>query len=147
MIPQKRNIFCIIVHFGSQEDTNLLLRQLCSGPRMPKRVVVVDHARVPLVAPSSVYSVIIEIVRPGRNAGYAAGINVGMEALAGTIEPSDVVVCMNNDIQVSSTVLSHVYEQVHEGVIAGHHIWGVNLFSGRTIQEDFSQHRAWYVLP
>lgn len=143
MIPQKRNIFCVIVHFGLHEPTNTLIAQLLGNSQVPGNIIVIDNGGGdPFLHPDA------QVVSDGRNHGYAGGINIGIDMLWGVnTQPQDIVICMNNDVEVAPNTLQQVEGSVTGGMLAGHHVWGINVCTGRTIPRDYAQRHPWYVLP
>ena len=131
MIPQSRKIFGLTVHYGDPVQTRALVESLLRGLVTPEHVVVVDHDPSPFEYESDR----VTVVRPETNAGYGAGIQTGLGVLISRrIDPMSIVVCINNDAQVSPTVLKHVSEffdtQEVEGLV-GARMGVVNLITGR----------------
>jgi len=103
MIPQNRKYFVIIVHHGNPQHTNVAITSLTSGRKAPHGIMVVNNGDKPYNVPATDH---IWIVRPPRNYGYAAGLNVGLGALlAHGVTEHDIVVCMNNNIEVQADTL------------------------------------------
>ena len=97
MIPQNRNFFVIIVHFGDPNTTTQAVASLLSPTSAPAKILVIDHGTKPLKLSFSPQQVIV--VRPHSNEGYAAGCNLGLGWLGQQgAKPDDIVVCMNNDL-------------------------------------------------
>lgn len=125
------NIFCIIVHFGLQETTDRLIRQLLAGSRIPDRILVIDNT--------------------SDNRGYAAGINRGIrELVLSGGQDQDVILCCNNDLQVSRTTIA----QLHQWwltqaplTLAAHQLGWVNLLTGRSYIGRKPHLPAWCVWP
>ncbi|MFH1354252.1 MAG: glycosyltransferase family 2 protein [bacterium] len=133
MCPQTRKYYTIIVHYGSSGSTNAALASLANCQLPPDDIIVVDNARQLYNSPENVKH---RLIRPGRNTGYAGGINTGIGALAsrGAAE-DDIVVVMNNDISIPSGAFRKLRKwwQTHPadsllGVSGGH----INLRTGRT---------------
>ncbi|MBI3420661.1 MAG: glycosyltransferase, partial [Candidatus Sungbacteria bacterium] len=132
MIPQIRKTFVITVHFGLSQKTDTLLASLMAGKLVPDRVVVIDHAPTPYQPQTSFPNV--TIVRPEANKGYAAGINSGLGwLLAKGAGAHDIVICLNNDAEVSAQSLEKIQAWVGQGqhLIAGPTSGIVNLLTGR----------------
>ena len=107
MNPQKRKYYVVIVHYGSPRRTKQALASISTSLVPPNEVIVVDHAVQPLNdeaqrgrhggmnAPARI------VIRPEKNRGFAAGVNLALGALlARGAQGSDIVVVMNNDVTV-----------------------------------------------
>lgn len=133
MIPQKRDIFCIIVHYGALQQTHDLVASLLKGKVAPNGVIVVNHGPA---GDEAVYpDPRVQIVAPEHNEGYAAGINIGLGVLLGrSVAPESIVICMNNDIEISDGTMHQVqqwWSEHPEPAMAGSKAGTVNLFTGR----------------
>jgi GT2 family glycosyltransferase len=85
----------VVVHFGDPQPTAACLAALRADPSACHRhIVVVDNAGnlTDSVADDAM------VVRPGRNLGFGAGANAGVEALGRGA--SDTLVVLNNDVEV-----------------------------------------------
>lgn len=103
MNPQTRKYYIIIVHHGPPAITQRALDALAKSTALPEKVIVVDQAARPLTATGSN----LHLLRPGRNSGYAAGLNTGLRALASlSARPTDIVLMMNNDVLLAPRALS-----------------------------------------
>ena len=116
IIPQRRSIIVIIVHFGNKKDTENLVDSLKGGTRPPDTIVVIDN----------------DI----DNIGYIAGLRAGvLESRKGGYRPNDMLILLNNDIQVGITFVSDIEEwwNAHgsENMIAGPAMGTLSLLSGR----------------
>lgn len=140
MIPQTRKYHAIIVHFGRDKTTKTLVEQLTSGEKIPDHIIVVDHAQNPFRIENQGK---VRVVRPEKNAGYGAGINLGLGVLAGLgISREDIVIALNNDVQVSLQSLTRIeawWGSHPNAKLAGIHLGQVNLITGRAeIDSTFS---------
>lgn len=132
MIPQPPRLAVITVHYGDPRITTDALTALWHSSRPPDRVIIIDHARQPLSLPSHPNQ---QTIRPAGNAGYAAGLNIGL-GMVFSAKPADedIVVCMNNDALVSPHTLARVLEYCHRAAqpaLVGAR-WGVvNPLTGR----------------
>lgn len=133
MIPQRRYIFCIVVHFGSKSSTDTLIRDLLAQESPVQRIFVVDHADESYAPLSGAERV--EVIRPKANKGYAAGVNVGLRAVKKYgAAPEDIVVCCNNDVRMASKVTTRIVraaQQWRVPTLACARMGYVNLFTGR----------------
>ena len=108
MIPQIRKYHVVTVHFGKEETTKTLIGQLLSGEKIPDSVVVIDHAQKPLIIENRDQ---VRLIRPEKNVGYGAGINLGLGVLTGLgISQEDIVIALNNDVEVSPQSLARLEE-------------------------------------
>lgn len=122
--------YCIIlVHFGAPAATDRALSALFSSTQTPTKTVIIDHAHQPY---STALSYPLTIIRPTKNMGYAAGVNVGLGFLVSkNLAKHDLVIAMNNDAVVSPTTLSQLqFPSVPTlvGCRGGH----LNYLTGRT---------------
>ena len=133
MIPQKRNIFCVVVHFGSKSTTDASIRDFLDQTNAAAAIVVVDHGKEPYVVPRGINGV--QVVRPAQNKGYAAGINEGLRVVAlHNPLPEDLVVCCNNDVRVQRDTLKRIvstWPKKPAHVLAAATMGYVNLVTGR----------------
>ena len=104
-VPPMR-IVAVLVHYGEPSRTMEAVRALQQSARPPDAVVVVDN--------SSDFPDVdgIDVARPGRNVGYGAGANLGVERARA--DGADAVLLMNNDCIVDGDALLRL-EQVMEG--------------------------------
>lgn len=117
IIPQRRSIIVIIVHFGSKKDTEKLVELLKGGTRPPDTIVVVDNTI--------------------DNVGYIAGLRAGvLTSRKEGYRPNDVLILLNNDLQVEPGFVSEVERwwsaRGSDAMLAGPTIGRLSLFSGRT---------------
>ena len=131
MSQLQRALHVVIVHYGDPQTTQATLAALQGGTRQPESILVVDHAAEPFSRQKGV-----ELVRPTDNAGYGAGINVGLGALLGHgVSEDDIVVAMNNDATVSEHALAKLmewWEDHFQPALAGPVGGAVNLLTGRS---------------
>lgn len=131
MIPQNRRYFIIIVHYGEPPSTDRAVASLINNSINPNTIVVIDHAERPYQASDHV-----RVIRPERNRGYGAGLNMGLGILLTTdISRNDIVVCMNNDVSLSGDGIRQLrqwWQQRSENAIIGAVGGVVNLLNGRT---------------
>lgn len=132
VIPQKRSLFAILVHFGPHEATNRAIASLASGTVVPNQIIVVDHADTPYHAPGSS----IAIVRPRENSGYAEGIIEGLGAAQELgIQAQDICFVLNNDAKVSrhsvQKILAWWEEHGSPNMLAGAIYGKISRWSGR----------------
>lgn len=150
MIPQIRKYFILIVHYGNVATTNTLVTTLLASAASPEKIIVVDHADVP--TKFSFSSSKVQIIRPEENSGYAGGVNIGLGILlAEKIVRDDIVVCCNNDVQITPETLSQLsqwWQDNPEPALAGVKGGHVNLCTGRaTLNPDYSLLPTHYLLP
>lgn len=153
MIPQSseggRRVFAIIVHHGPSYQTIRLVRQLASGIGVPRKIIVVDHGEQQLQLEHNDSSVCV--VRPTHNRGYGAGINIGLGVLtAADVQSDDIVVCMNNDVVVSSDTIEKVGRWWHDHpkpALIGAKAGAVNLLTGRTKITNYELRMTNYETP
>lgn len=133
MIPQTKKYFILIVHHGVEDPTNKLVETLLTGSHRPQKIIVVDHADQPFYG--SISHPHLQIIRPTMNAGYAAGLNIGLGMLLNEgVAATDIVVGMNNDVEVTSDTLAQLadwWEQHPGPALVGTKAGSVNLFTGR----------------
>lgn len=133
MIPQARKYHALIVHFGRDDTTKTLIEQLTSGEKKPDQIIVVDHAQNPFRIENQEK---VRVVRPEKNAGYGAGINLGLGVLAGLgISREDIVIALNNDVRFHHQSLARIeaWWGSHPNTkLAGIHMGQVNLLTGRS---------------
>ncbi|MEX1997374.1 MAG: glycosyltransferase [Candidatus Andersenbacteria bacterium] len=140
--PQKRQCFVILVHYGAAHVTQNAIRALERSSAPPAKIIIVDHGPTPLTLPPSPH---YQILTPENNAGYGAGVNLGLGALVSTgAQGSDIVVIMNNDVHVYPDTVAklHTWWAAHlqptlagavieEGHSAIHGGGRVNMWTGR----------------
>ena len=131
MPHSSRALRVLVVHYGDPPTTQSALAALQASTRQPESVLVVDHAAEPFPEQDGV-----ELIRPKGNAGYGAGINIGLGALLGHgVSENDIVVAMNNDAIVSPHALADLMEwwEAHpQPALAGPVGGAVNLLTGRS---------------
>jgi GT2 family glycosyltransferase len=147
MIPQIRKYFVITVHFGPPNTTDKLLHSLAGNTELPDKVIVVDHALEPYKPP--VVSMNIQTIRPERNEGYAAGINLAFGTLLSqSTGADDIVICLNNDVVVEKDTIKNIKEwwQAHSApVLAGSTAGILNLLTGRSVlTSHMPSHVPWW---
>ena len=90
----------VVVHYGDPEPTHACVRSLAAdASACSRRVVVMDNAGDFEAGTGGA----VEVVRTGRNLGFGAAANVGVERLGAG--PHDALVVLNNDIEVASGFL------------------------------------------
>jgi len=133
MIPQTRDIFLVVVHYGPHQPTELLLRSAVTGSILPKKIVVVDNGGGPRQFSTS--NPLVKVVYPKENGGYAAGITTGLGVfISEGVATDDIVVCMNNDVQLADNTLEVIlnnWRSLEEQSVIGAAAGCVNLFTGR----------------
>ena len=108
MNPQIRKYWAIIVHFGSPEPTNASLDAMYGGVDHLDGVIIVNNSKEDFQTTNHPRCT---TVNPGKNLGYAGAIRVGLGALvAQGVNPSDIVICMNNDVLVGDNTIADVKE-------------------------------------
>lgn len=132
MIPQERDIFCIIVHFGAKEPTDKLVRGLAVGDVVPRHIIIVDHSDQPYQSNARIS---MHVVRETGNRGYAAGVNTGLAAAVKLgARPQSIIIVCNNDVSVEPYTLASLQEwwrDRRQPLLAAHRIGYVNLITGR----------------
>lgn len=107
----------VVVHFGDPGPTTACLAALRADQSACRRqVVVVDNAG----DLAEGVAVDATVVRPGRNLGFGAGANAGVEALARGA--TETVVVLNNDVEIVDGFLDAAAATVSEpgvGVAGG----------------------------
>ncbi|MDP3997225.1 MAG: glycosyltransferase family 2 protein [bacterium] len=108
MIPQCRQLYAIIVHYQNLAQTEQTICSLCRGSVVPDRIIVVDQNPTKKFQHKSDTCPVL-VIRPQKNSGYAAGINLGLgAAYGGGIKPEDIVLCMNDDVSVLPDALERM---------------------------------------
>lgn len=134
MNPQTAKYYVILVHFGSPKPTDQALYTLLTGQKTPTEVIIIDHAHQPY---SWNGSQPVSVLRPQQNAGYGAGVNIGLGfLLKRKLAEHDIVIVMNNDVVVGPTTLSlltthYSLQPTHYGLV-GVRGGRIKWFSGRT---------------
>jgi GT2 family glycosyltransferase len=106
-----RQTRAIVVHYGDPALTVRALASLTRGKVRPGLIVVVDNGPEGMeFGPESVAAVASEVilVRPGRNTGFAGGVQLGLRA-AGPIETRHVWL-FNNDAEAEPDALAELIE-------------------------------------
>lgn len=85
----------IIVHYGDVGLTQRAVASVLSGSERPGLIVVVDNGPGEYPEPEGGSAVRLIVARPGRNAGFAGGVAIGLESLSQ--DPSGLVWLLNND--------------------------------------------------
>ena len=90
----------VVLDYDQAEITRRCLRSIASGATPPNRVVLVENGpSVDLDSDDAIASLSVEVLRPGRNIGAAAGRNIGINELLS--DPVvDRVVLLDNDTVV-----------------------------------------------
>lgn len=133
--PQNPRFWVILVHFGDAKPTLQALSSLLHGTLPPHRIVIIDHALHPLfLAAASNHH--MRLIRPQRNEGFAAGVNVGLGFFASAgAQGHDVIIVMNNDVTVYPDTLATLrawWQEYCPTGIVGVERRAINLFTGRT---------------
>ena len=133
IIPQKRSIIVIIVHFGSAESTEKLVHAIINGLRPPDQILIVDHDPIPYKNDNKR----IVCIRPAENRGYIAGLRIGVRTSIATEE--SLLVLLNNDIAVTDHFLTTIESWWKKSggplILAGPHIALLSRFTGRAFVE------------
>lgn len=146
IIPQRRSVFAIFVHFGPSDTTNEAVATLLRGSVSPAAVIVVDHGEAVFTS-----SLPITIVRPDRNGGYAEGLEIGIaKARAIGARDHDLCLLLNNDALIGGSSIQAIltwWTSWGGPLILGGSLGGyVSLFSGKArivLQPERS--RSWLV--
>ncbi len=89
IIPQRRSIIVIIVHFGNKKDTATLVDSLKSNTRVPDDIIVIDN----------------DI----DNRGYLGGLKAGVfQSRQSGYRPNDLLVLLNNDVTVGADFILEI---------------------------------------
>ncbi|KKT94253.1 MAG: hypothetical protein UW94_C0001G0102 [Parcubacteria group bacterium GW2011_GWA2_45_14] len=98
MNPQIKKHFAITVHYGDPAPTNRTVQSLLQNNDPPDFIIVINHGPTGLSLKTNPRLVQLN---PPNNAGYAAGINMGLGVIS-TLQasPSDIITCLNNDVIV-----------------------------------------------
>jgi hypothetical protein len=91
------SVSLVVVHYRSREALERLLASLrAARPRSLQEILIVNNSGEPIedLAPTAGWPV--RILSPGRNLGYARGVNEGIRAAAG----EDLLI-LNPDVQVT----------------------------------------------
>ncbi len=106
-IPQEKNLFVVLVHFGESAPTDRLIASLLKGSLVPSYIIIVDHAEQVYLL--RIKSNAIVYVRPNKNNGYAAGLRAGITH-AGSIgvQSTGICVCVNNDIEFGVSDIQNI---------------------------------------
>ena len=112
-------ISAVIVHYRTPrllEAAVAALHEDARSSAVPLEVVVVDNGAegAPAAGESAPDGLEAQVLRPGENLGYAAGINLGVEHAAG-----DVLLLMNADVAVEPGCLRALLDALDVADIAG----------------------------
>lgn len=124
MIPasfaSSQSLAVIIVTHNSGDAVGGLLDSLAQGLEGVgrTRVLVVDNdSRDDTCAIARAHSLPVEVIETGRNAGYAAGINIGYRA----IDPADHVLVLNADLRLGHGAAATLVDRLADpgtGIVA-----------------------------
>lgn len=162
MNPQIKKHFAITVHYGDPAPTKRAIQSLLQNDDPPDSVIVINHSAAKLALKPNPR--LIQIT-PLHNAGYAAGINMGLGVIS-TLQasPSDIVTCLNNDVVVpidTFTKLRQWWSDHPANILLGLTVrqpnqpaqlsGQVNLFTGRSRLTSLAlptkQNRHFFTLP
>ena len=103
-----RDVGVVIVTYNSAGHIDQLTATLCSAlAELPHRVVVVDNASSDDTV-DRVRRAGLDLVEMGHNAGYSAGINAGLTALAGT----KAVLILNPDVAIDRQAVTEMLAEL-----------------------------------
>jgi N-acetylglucosaminyl-diphospho-decaprenol L-rhamnosyltransferase len=141
----------VVVHFGRPNPTVACVGAVLGDPSpCGRHIVVVDNSGdlAPDLLPGA------EVIKPGGNAGFGVGANLGVQRLG--LGPWGALVILNNDVEVVSGYLGAALDALgHPGVGAaagplfldrpGGKLWyaggGVNFLTG-TVRQSTSRRLA-----
>ena len=131
-IPQRRSIYAIFVHFGSNDTTKAAIDSLLSGSTRPDSIIVVDHAESAFAYGDNG----VIVIRPEINTGYFGGLQTGItHAVALGAKNNDLCILLNNDVvfaRDSLESISHWWSSYgNVNTLAGASLGAVSLLSGR----------------
>ncbi len=97
----------VVVHYETPEFLRTCLESLAAAsPQLPCDIVVVDNSRSPEAADAVVAGFPgVRVSRPGRNAGFAGGVNHGF-----AVTDSEYVVVLNPDVVAAPGALAALVE-------------------------------------
>lgn len=142
MNPQIKKHFVITVHYGDPAPTIRAVNSLLQNSHPPDHIVVVNHGQA---LPLKSHPLLI-VIHPPQNAGYAAGINMGLGVITTMdAKPHDIVTCLNNDAVMSNHTFKKLrrwWDDHPENILLGLTVYQenqnpqqsgqVNLFTGRS---------------
>ncbi|MCE9643225.1 MAG: hypothetical protein K8Q97_02740 [Candidatus Andersenbacteria bacterium] len=116
IIPQRRSIIVIIVHFGNKKDTNSLVDSLKNNARVPDDIIVIDN--------------------DVDNRGYLGGLKAGVfQSRQSGYRSNDLLVLLNNDLRVGVGFISEIErwwdEQGSPRTLAGPTAGQLSVVTGR----------------
>ena len=122
IIPQRRSIIVIIVHFGNRKDTNSLVDSLKNNTRVPEDIIVIDN----------------DI----DNRGYLGGLKAGVfQSRQSGYRPNDLLVLLNNDLRVGAGFILEIEkwwdEQGSSRTLAGPTAGQLSVATGRAHVRPF----------
>jgi GT2 family glycosyltransferase len=104
---------CVILHYGSEEDTNRCLASLQSEDNL--EIVISDNDPAQTYDPPIEFSNTVKIIKTGGRAGFSEGNNIGVNAFLH--DRHDSVFILNNDTIVQEGAIKLLREcLLNEGV-------------------------------
>lgn len=112
MLSNKKTL-CIILHYGSEEDTWKCVRSIISEPNTD--IVVSDNDPLQHLAVPSQFMGIVKIYKTGGASGFAEGNNLAVNFFL--TEEHDSVLILNNDTLVQAGAIGILQKTIHESNI------------------------------
>ncbi len=144
-----RRYHIILIHFGRVETTQAAIESLRRSTKKADSIIIIDHAIEPL---NMALSQSEKVIRPKKNAGYGAGLNVGLGVLfSQSLKPHDIVICMNNDVRVATDTLSELEDwwiNHPKPALVGAVYAYINILTGRSTLQKSRQRNlfSWWQL-
>jgi GT2 family glycosyltransferase len=144
MVAIMRECVAILLHFRSAEMTRQCIESLAS--ESVSTVVIVDNSEDAGVSLRELneymrgIAIGVRVIEPGHNLGFAAGINRGIELIAGAMPEADVLL-INSDATLVKGTVDHLRRAVAGDVpsVAAPSIDGpTGLVPARTYYRHFS---------
>ena len=89
---------CVILHYGSEEDTNRCLASLQSENDLD--IIISDNDPMQSYSPSYEYANFVKVIKTGGQAGFSEGNNIAVNAFLN--DTHDSVFILNNDTIVQA---------------------------------------------
>jgi GT2 family glycosyltransferase len=109
-LAQMGKTLCVILHYGSEEDTNICLASLQSEHNLD--VVVSDNDPRQSYSPPIEYTNKVSIIKTGGLAGFSEGNNIAVNAFLR--DRHDSIFILNNDTIVQAGAIELLRKCMHE---------------------------------
>lgn len=108
----QRQLFIIIVHYGSIAVTKQAIDTINANTVLPTQVIIIDQGpeSAAELLTSSAASQKPLVILPSQNIGYGAAANMGLGYLfTKPMAADDIVVFINNDVALEPTTIADIY--------------------------------------